>query len=55
MKLGFGLYRHMLTPANLKFAKQVGAAHLAIHLVDYFNKGDTTRRDTPAWPLRWAI
>ena len=40
MKLGFGLYRHMLAPANFEFAKQVGATHVVIHLVDYFNKGD---------------
>ncbi|MEM6379858.1 MAG: mannonate dehydratase [Bacteroidota bacterium] len=36
MKLGFGLYRHMLTPQNYQFAKQCGATHLVIHLVDYF-------------------
>lgn len=36
MKLGFGLYRHMLTPANFRFARQCGATHLIIHLVDYF-------------------
>ena len=36
MKLGFGLYRHMLTPQQYQFAKQCGATHLVIHLVDYF-------------------
>lgn len=36
MKLGFGLYRHMLNEAHYKFAKQCGATHLVIHLVDYF-------------------
>tara|TARA_R110002049_G_scaffold33535_30_gene110502 strand:+ start:5444 stop:6505 length:1062 start_codon:yes stop_codon:yes gene_type:complete len=36
MKLGFGLYKHMLTVDNYKFAKQCGATHLVIHLVDYF-------------------
>jgi mannonate dehydratase len=36
MKLGMGLYRHMLTPANYRFAKQIGCSHLVIHLVDYF-------------------
>ncbi|MCK0156325.1 mannonate dehydratase [Cellulophaga sp. F20128] len=36
MKLGFGLYRHMLTVDNYRFAKQCGATHLVIHLVDYF-------------------
>lgn len=36
MKLGFGLYRHMLNAEHYKFAKQCGATHLVIHLVDYF-------------------
>jgi mannonate dehydratase len=39
MKLGLGLYRHMLTPENFQFARQAGATHLVIHLVDYFNGG----------------
>lgn len=36
MKLGFGLYRHMLNAENYRFAKQCGATHLVIHMVDYF-------------------
>ncbi len=36
MKLGFGLYRHMLNTKHYNFAKQCGATHLVIHLVDYF-------------------
>ncbi|HVS54097.1 MAG TPA: mannonate dehydratase [Opitutaceae bacterium] len=36
MKLGLGLYRHMLTPENFRFARQVGATHIVAHLVDYF-------------------
>lgn len=39
MKLGFGLYRHMLNSEHYRFARQCGATHLVIHLVDYFNKG----------------
>ena len=39
MKLGLGLYKHMLTPDNFAFARQCGATHLVIHLVDYFYKG----------------
>jgi len=39
MKLGFGLYRHMLSRENYRFARQCGATHLVIHLVDYFNQG----------------
>lgn len=37
MKLGLGLYRHMLTAENFKFAKQAGATHIVAHLVDYFS------------------
>jgi len=42
MKLGFGLYRHMLTAENYAFAKQCGATHLVVHLVDYFNQADAS-------------
>lgn len=36
MNLGLGLYRHMLTPENFRFARQCGATHIVAHLVDYF-------------------
>jgi mannonate dehydratase len=39
MNLGLGLYRHMLTPDNFRFAKQAGATHIVAHLVDYFASG----------------
>lgn len=39
MKLGLGLYRHMLTAENFAFAKQAGATHIVAHLVDYFRGG----------------
>jgi mannonate dehydratase len=39
MKLGLGLYRHMLTRENFAFARQCGATHLVVHLVDYFKGG----------------
>ncbi|MDR0534493.1 MAG: mannonate dehydratase [Verrucomicrobiales bacterium] len=39
MKLGFGFYRHMLNPENMAFARQCGATHAVVHLVDYFKKG----------------
>lgn len=45
MKLGLGLYRHMLTDENYRFARQAGATHLVVHLVDYFNKGARNPRD----------
>ena len=38
MKLGLGLYRHMLTTENFRFAKQAGATHIVAHLVDYFDQ-----------------
>ena len=40
MKLGFGLYKHMLNEEHYKFARQCGATHVIIHLVDYFNRGN---------------
>ena len=39
MKLGLGLYRHMLTAENFRFAHQAGATHVVAHLVDYFRDG----------------
>lgn len=38
MKLGFGLYRHMLNKEHYRFARQCGATHVVIHLTDYFRK-----------------
>jgi len=40
MKLGLGLYRHMLTRENFQFARQAGATHIVAHLVDYFKGGE---------------
>jgi mannonate dehydratase len=45
MKLGFGLYKHMLNESHYKFAKQCGATHLVIHLVDYFGHGKNDKRN----------
>jgi mannonate dehydratase len=39
LKLGLGLYRHMLTPENFRFARQAGATHIVAHLTDYFREG----------------
>lgn len=41
MKLGLGLYRHMLNDDSYAFAAQAGCTHIIAHLVDYF-KGSTT-------------
>jgi mannonate dehydratase len=45
MKLGLGLYRHMLTPENFQFARQAGATHIVAHLVDYHRGGTHRGRD----------
>jgi mannonate dehydratase len=45
MKLGLGLYRHMLTRENFQFARQAGATHVVAHLVDYFKGGARNPRD----------
>jgi mannonate dehydratase len=48
MKLGLGLYRHMLTRENYRFARQAGATHLVIHLVDYFKgRGHSAKDNQP--------
>ncbi len=39
MKLGLGLYRQMVTPDNVQFARQAGATHIVAHLTDYFASG----------------
>lgn len=47
MKLGLGLYRHMLDKNHFAFAKQCGCS-LVVHLVDYFNKGhQKNKNDQP--------
>lgn len=58
MKLGIGLYRHMLTREYYDFARQAGCTHVVIHLVDYFNQGASNPRDnqptgTPYEP--WGV
>jgi mannonate dehydratase len=45
MKLGLGLYRHMLTRENFQFACQAGATHVVAHLVDYFKGGSQNPAD----------
>ena len=39
MKLGLGLYHHMLLRENYDFARQAGCTAVVIHLVDYFRQG----------------
>jgi len=40
MKLGLGLYRHMLNDEYFAFAVQAGCTHVIVHLVDYFRQGE---------------
>lgn len=48
MKLGLGLYKHMLTADNYRFARQAGATHIVAHFVDYFRgKGVAGVDDQP--------
>ena len=41
MKLGIGLYKSLLNSKNFQFAKQTGATHLVVQLVDYIQGGDS--------------
>jgi mannonate dehydratase len=45
MKIGLGLYRHMLTRDYYDFARQAGCTHVVVHLVDYFNQGSSNPRN----------
>jgi mannonate dehydratase len=45
MKIGIGLYRHMLARDYYDFARQAGCTHVVVHLVDYFNQGPSNPRD----------
>ncbi|MGC1686558.1 MAG: mannonate dehydratase [Candidatus Acidiferrales bacterium] len=44
MKIGLGLYRHMLTRDYYDFARQAGCTHVVVHLVDYFKQGSSNPR-----------
>lgn len=44
MKVGLGLYRHMLTREYYDFARQAGCTHVIVHLVDYFKQGANNPR-----------
>lgn len=55
MKIGFGLYRHMLDDAHFAFARQCGASHVVVHMCDYFRNNDRFSKtdqpvgDTSGW------
>jgi mannonate dehydratase len=44
MKIGLGLYRHMLTRDYYDFTRQAGCTHVVVHLVDYFSQGASNPR-----------
>lgn len=44
MKIGLGLYRHMLTRDYYDFARQAGCTHVVAHLVDYFSQAASNPR-----------
>ena len=46
MKIGLGLYKHQLDREHFDFARQCGATHLVVHLVDYFRQGGGNPRDS---------
>jgi len=39
MKIGLGLYRSLLTPGNVRFARQIGATHIVAHIPGGFSRG----------------
>jgi mannonate dehydratase len=58
MKLGLGLYRHMLNEEYYSFAVQVGCTHIVAHLVDYFRGGvqnPTDNQPTGSKDSPWGI
>ncbi len=44
MKVGLGLYRHMLTRDYYDFARQAGCTHVIIHMIDYFKQNSANPR-----------
>ncbi len=54
MQLGLGLYRQMLTPDNMRFARQAGATQIVAHLTDYFSSGPRIP-DAGETPRGWGV
>ncbi|HYL81142.1 MAG TPA: hypothetical protein VEU07_10050, partial [Candidatus Acidoferrum sp.] len=54
MKLGLGLYRTLLNPETLRFARQAGATHIVAHLVDYFKGGGHVGPDDQPTGTDWG-
>lgn len=47
MKVGLGLHSRLLTPENLRFARQMGATHVVAHLSDYSRSGRRAAAPNP--------
>jgi mannonate dehydratase len=45
MKIGLGLYSHMLSPDYFAFARQAGCTDVVVHLTDYFRGADADVRN----------
>lgn len=55
IKLGFGFYRHLLTEKNFRFARQCGATHAVVHLVDYFGHDRDGPTNQPVGTSSWGL
>ncbi|WIY54467.1 mannonate dehydratase [Devosia sp. YIM 151766] len=54
MQIGLGLYRHLLTPDNYTFARQMGVEQIVVHLENYLGSSDEggvalSRGDDDGW------
>ena len=54
MHLGLGLYKNLLDNANFEFARQAGATHLVVQLVDYV-KGEKNPSLTDNYLNGWGV
>ncbi|MHA1548949.1 MAG: mannonate dehydratase [Alphaproteobacteria bacterium] len=55
-KLGLGLYAHMLDEDHYRFAKQCGASHVVLHLVDYLADSELEADNQPIGGSRgWGV
>ncbi len=54
IKLGFGFYHHMLTRENYRFARQCGATHAVVHLVDYFGHDNADANQPVGGSAGWG-
>lgn len=54
IKLGFGFYRQLLNDENYRFARQCGATHAVVHLVDYFGHDRNATTNQPVGTSSWG-